>query len=164
MRRAQVHVKLFKKNLDDRGSDPYNTKVLNIFVNYIKFLWAGGFSAFISYGEFQFNQQCLQVLQLTLSLTLFGGVLKSKYLYSRIRSKDPFNALSSIFSHLRHHFDMEDFCNRTGHEFENLVQHCRWRNTLCQSSSWITKYTHYNKCYTFNSKGDHVLHKAGAGQ
>ncbi|XP_067951695.1 acid-sensing ion channel 1C-like [Watersipora subatra] len=60
-------------------------------------------------------------------------------------------------------YDLEDFYNRTAHRFEDLVQACRWKSVSCEESSWEVDYTHYSKCYTFNSLGDHQLLKAGSG-
>lgn len=71
---------------------------------------------------------------------------------------------------IRHHytsgteFDLAEFYNRTGHQKEDLIQHCHWKKTACNESSWETVFTHYGKCYMFNKDGDHLLKKAGAGR
>ena len=60
-------------------------------------------------------------------------------------------------------YSLEDFYNRTGHQYEDLIQHCKWKEEVCGHSSWTMEYTHYGKCYTFNIDGDHALKKAGSG-
>lgn len=60
-------------------------------------------------------------------------------------------------------YDIEDFYNRTAHRFEDLVQHCTWKGSVCNGSSWEMDMTHYGRCYSFNTAGDHQLLKAGAG-
>lgn len=61
-------------------------------------------------------------------------------------------------------YDIADFYNRTAHRREDMIQYCTWKGHPCADESWVVSYTHYSKCYTFNSKGDHTLLKAGAGE
>ena len=61
-------------------------------------------------------------------------------------------------------FDLTEFFNRTGHQKEDLIQHCQWKSNTCNESSWETVFTHYGKCYMFNKDGNHLLKKAGAGR
>ena len=61
-------------------------------------------------------------------------------------------------------YNLTDFYERTGHQFQDMIQFCQWKGHKCNASSWSINYTHYGKCYTFNQQGNHKLLKAGKGE
>ena len=62
-------------------------------------------------------------------------------------------------------FDMEEFTNRTGHRFEDMVVDCQWRGMPCDPLDWTASYTHHGVCYTFNRQitSSHNISKSGNG-
>ena len=62
-------------------------------------------------------------------------------------------------------FNMEEFTNRTGHRFEDMVVDCQWRGMPCDPLDWTASYTHHGVCYTFNRQitSSHYISKSGNG-
>lgn len=50
-------------------------------------------------------------------------------------------------------YNLWDFYNRTGNDFESTVLSCTYRGTDCSdfSQNWKTVFTRYGKCLTFNN-------------
>lgn len=61
-------------------------------------------------------------------------------------------------------FNLTDFYQRTGVQFEDLVHFCEWRGEICNDSLWTMQLTHYGMCYTFNPSGSLKVQKTGFGE
>ncbi|XP_073533231.1 acid-sensing ion channel 1C-like isoform X4 [Phyllobates terribilis] len=64
-------------------------------------------------------------------------------------------------------FSLKEFYERTGHNIEDMILECRYRNQECGPSNFSVEYTSNGKCYTFNSgkEGFELLYtlKGGTG-
>jgi hypothetical protein len=47
--------------------------------------------------------------------------------------------------------DLAEFTKRTGHQIEDMLLMCRWRDEDCGPENFTHIYTNYGNCYTFNS-------------
>ncbi|XP_069086778.1 acid-sensing ion channel 1 isoform X2 [Pleurodeles waltl] len=64
-------------------------------------------------------------------------------------------------------YDLYAVYNRTGHRLEDMLLDCKYRGKKCNTQDFITVFTRYGKCYTFNSgqngKTPLVTLKGGTG-
>ncbi|CBY38389.1 unnamed protein product, partial [Oikopleura dioica] len=52
-------------------------------------------------------------------------------------------------------FDMFEYSDRTGHEFNSVVVDCKYRGESCKGDDfWTTVFTRHGKCLTFNNPAD----------
>ncbi|XP_033124225.1 acid-sensing ion channel 2-like [Anneissia japonica] len=47
-------------------------------------------------------------------------------------------------------FNMTDFVKRTGHQKEDFIVKCLWREEDCEEDDFMHVFTHLGNCYTFN--------------
>ncbi|XP_072030335.1 acid-sensing ion channel 2-like [Amphiura filiformis] len=63
-------------------------------------------------------------------------------------------------------YNMTEFQLRTGHQLEDMIIQCDWKEEPCAHKNFIHRFTHYGNCYTFNdwTHGDlrHNSSTAGA--
>uniref|UniRef100_A0A8C4NJT9 Acid sensing ion channel subunit 1 n=1 Tax=Eptatretus burgeri TaxID=7764 RepID=A0A8C4NJT9_EPTBU len=64
-------------------------------------------------------------------------------------------------------FNMREFSQRTGHNLQEMLLHCRFRGKTCSADDFDIVYTRYGKCHSFNlGKSDKPLQmtiKGGTG-
>ena len=51
-------------------------------------------------------------------------------------------------------FNMTDFFDRVGIQFNDLIYDCKYRGKACRQSDFKVTFTEYGKCYTFNQPND----------
>ena len=51
-------------------------------------------------------------------------------------------------------FNFAEFTLRTGHQLEDVLLLCRWKNEDCSSENFSHVFTVYGNCYTFNGGGN----------
>ncbi|CAH1791543.1 unnamed protein product [Owenia fusiformis] len=58
---------------------------------------------------------------------------------------------------------MEEMYERAGHQIEDMLIYCKWKQQECSVANFTLINTHYGRCYQFNSGKDGVKHQSFKG-
>ncbi|XP_071942315.1 acid-sensing ion channel 2-like [Antedon mediterranea] len=56
-------------------------------------------------------------------------------------------------------YNMTDFVKRTGHQKEDFIVQCVWKEEDCAETDFVHTFTHLGNCYTFNKASDDTERK-----
>ena len=80
-----------------------------------------------------------------------------------ITEKQLLNLTDDQLNELLANVSVSDFFLRNGHQIDEMLVSCYWRNQNCTAADFKHTFTTYGNCYTFNPEQELYASQAGSG-